>query len=74
MYVFRMGHAEGIDIFYFPASFDSASKILAASFALSFSAERVFHRRRRSFTSVVVLSGRGLSHTNNSFFSVPFLT
>lgn len=57
--MFRMGLAEGIDIFYFPASVDSASKIRAASFAVFFSAERVFHRCRRSFMHVVVVSGWG---------------
>lgn len=57
--MFRMGRTEGTDIFYFPASIDSASKIRAASFAVFFSAERVFHRCRRSFMHVVVVSGWG---------------
>lgn len=48
--------------FYFPASFDSASEIRAASFAVVFSAERVFCRCRRSFMHVVVVSGWGPFH------------
>lgn len=65
--MFRMGLTEGTDIFYFPASFDSASKIRAASIAVFFSAERVFHRCRRSLMHVVVVSGWGPFPTINSF-------
>lgn len=62
-----MGLAEGTDIFYLPASFDWASKIRAAGFAVSFSAEPLFHRCRRSLMHVVVVPAWGPFATIHSF-------